>query len=204
MHKIRAFIGLGNPGDEYENTRHNAGFWFVDALASKFQIDWSLHQKSNGLYASVISDGVSKSFFGDCPKGEKIFLFKPMKYMNLSGICLANFAKFFNLKPEQICVIHDELDLPVGQIRLKFSGGLGGHNGLKDIKANLKTSDFYRLRIGISHPGQSHLVTNYVLKKPSIADKNLILDSIDRGIDEVADLLSGNISHATKRLNSVK
>ena len=98
MHKIRAFIGLGNPGDEYEKTRHNAGFWFVDALASKFQVDWSLHQKSNGLYASVISDGVSKSFFGDCPKGEKIYLFKPMKYMNLSGVCLASFSKFFNLK----------------------------------------------------------------------------------------------------------
>ncbi len=194
MHKIRAFIGLGNPGDEYENTRHNAGFWFVDALASKFQLDWSLHQKSNGLYASYI----------DSEQNEKIFLFKPMKYMNLSGICLASFAKFFNLKPEQICIIHDELDLPVGQIRLKFSGGLGGHNGLKDIKANLKTEDFYRLRIGISHPGQSHLVTNYVLKKPSVADKNIILDSIDRGIDEVADLLAGNISDATKRLNSVK
>ena len=192
MQTIKVFVGLGNPGDDYANTRHNAGFWFVDKIAQRFNANWALHKKFQGMISEVIIGS------------NKFFIFKPMQYMNRSGLCVGSLAKFYNITPEQICVIHDELDLPAGDIRLKFKGGSGGHNGLKDITSHLNSLDYYRLRIGISHPGSSHLVHNYVLKNPSISDKKNIDDSIDRGISELENLLLGDFSGVMKRLNTLK
>ena len=203
MPGIRAFVGLGNPGDEYAATRHNVGFWLIDALAEYYNAHWNLHKKTQGLYTSIISTG--EGALSSVPKGDKIHLFKPMLYMNRSGICVASLLKFFALdSSEQLCVIHDELDLPAGEVRLKFQGGAGGHNGLKDIISHLNTRDFYRLRIGISHPGQAHLVTNYVLKAPGLSDKKLIDQAIERAQDEFAGLLAGDFSSVMQSLNSVK
>ena len=202
MQTIRLFAGLGNPGDDYSNTRHNAGFWFVDELANKLNITWVLQKKFQGMIAEAISDG--SSFFGNLKKGSKIFLFKPMQYMNRSGLCISSLAKFYDINPNNICVIHDELDLPVGDIRLKFKGGSGGHNGLKDIRSHLSSEEFYRLRVGISHPGHSHLVHNYVLKSPSISDRKILDKTIDRAIDEFGSLLSGDFAGVMQRLNTLK
>ena len=153
MNPPRLIVGLGNPGPEYEATRHNVGFWFVDQLADKLKISLAPQAK----------------FYGRAGRSSELWLLQPTTYMNRSGQSVAALANFYKISPAEILVIHDELDLPPGGIRLKQGGGNGGHNGLKDIQAKLGTPDFWRLRLGIGHPrtlGLSQQVADFVLHQP--------------------------------------
>ena len=167
---IKLIAGLGNPGTEYEHTRHNAGFWFVDELARQWKAAWKHEKKYAGHVARVFR-----------PEGD-IWLLKPDTYMNLSGKAVAALAQFYKIRPAEILAVHDELDLPCGSVRFKLGGGNGGHNGLKDIQAKLGTPDFYRLRLGIGHPGERTLVIGHVLNKPSAAERELIDRSIEKAL----------------------
>lgn len=159
----RLIVGLGNPGSEYADTRHNLGFWFVDRLADELKIQLAPQGK----------------FFGWIARDGERWLLKPTTFMNRSGQAVVAVARFYRIAPEEILVVHDELDLPPGGIRLKQGGGNGGHNGLKDIQAHLGTPDFWRLRLGIGHPGDRNEVINYVLKAPRKEE----LQEIDRALD---------------------
>lgn len=190
MSEIKLIAGLGNPGAEYAHTRHNAGFWLIDELAWA----WNTRLKEE------------KKFFGEVarvarPEGE-IWLLKPNTFMNRSGQAVAALASFYKIKPEEILVVHDELDIPCGRIRFKLGGGNGGHNGLKDIQARLGTPGFYRLRLGIDHPGDRNLVTGYVLNKPSAEDRQAIDDAIAKSIQGLPLVLSGQWEEATRFLHS--
>lgn len=184
MNGIQLIVGLGNIGAEYERTRHNAGFWFVDLLAAQHKARFKLETK----------------FFGEVAKlGEQdIVLLKPNTFMNASGRAVKAIASFYKIAPANILVVHDELDLPVGSMKLKIGGGNGGHNGLRDIDAQLATRDYWRLRVGISHPGDKSEVVNYVLNAPRKDEQSeidlaldkcaLILPELNRGAFEVAML----------------
>lgn len=189
MESIQLIVGLGNPGAQYEQTRHNAGFWFVDQLA----------EKNNASFKS------EKRYFGDYCKiqlnGYEVKLLKPMTFMNRSGQGVAALANFFKIPAKNILVAHDELDFPVGKIRLKKGGGHGGHNGLRDIIAQLGNKNFLRLRIGIDHPGSSDQVTGYVLGRPKTEDRISINNSIDSALAIVNQLASGDIQKATQTLH---
>jgi len=172
---VKLIVGLGNPGKKYEATRHNAGFWWVDCLAQAAPIALRHEARFHGEVAKIATPG-----------GE-IWLLKPDTFMNLSGRAVAALGGFYKLAPEQILVVHDELDLPPGTIRLKKGGGTGGHNGVSDIAAQLGTRDFWRLRIGIGHPrnqtASEQEVLDYVLHKPAAADRAAIGDAIARGLE---------------------
>lgn len=187
---IKLIVGLGNPGNQYEQTRHNAGFWFVDELAKAY----------NGQFKA------EKKYYGDtCSihiNGHDIKLIKPMTFMNLSGQGVAAYANFFKLPAESILVAHDELDFPAGKTRLKSGGGHGGHNGLRDIIARLGSKQFLRLRIGIDHPGSSDQVTGYVLGKPSPDDRISINNSIDAAIKIIPLLVKGEHQKAMQSLHN--
>ncbi len=187
---IRLFVGLGNPGAEYEATRHNAGFWWVDALAAK-------------LGARLVADGSYRGLVArvNLPQGP-VWLLEPMQYMNRSGFSVAALARFFKIAPAEILVVHDELDLPPGQVKVKQGGGTGGHNGLKDIHAQLGTLDFWRLRIGIGHPGEKAEVVNWVLKKPSPTDRDLIGQAIDKSLKASDLMLAGAMDRALQRVHA--
>jgi len=169
---VRLVAGLGNPGREYAFTRHNAGFWFVDALASRLGAAFASESKFQGLLAKA---------------GGELRLLKPMTHMNLSGRSVSAAARFFAVSPAEILVVHDELDLLPGEAKMKFGGGVAGHNGLKDISAQLGTRDFWRLRIGIGHPRDSSIpqqdVADYVLAPPTLADGKTIAAALDRALD---------------------
>lgn len=167
---LYAIAGLGNPGPEYEQTRHNAGFWFVDVLAQRHHGSFRREAKFQGLLARVRIAGA------------EVLLFKPMTFMNRSGQAVSALCQFYRIPPAQLLVAHDDLDLPPGTVRLKLGGGHGGHNGLRDIHKPLGP-DYRRLRVGIGHPGDRSLVLDYVLSRPSRADE----DAIRRGIEEAAD-----------------
>lgn len=186
---LRLWVGLGNPGHEYALTRHNVGFWWLDKLAEQKHLSFTYKAKFHGDIASW---------------PEQNWLLKPTTYMNKSGIAVHSLAHFYQVPPQQILVIHDDLDLPVGTVRLKKSGGHGGHNGLRNIIQQLGSQDFMRLRIGIGHPGEKTQVYNYVLHSPSLSER----DAIDQGIEEsfkVLDLLhSGAIDKAVQLLHTKK
>ena len=182
---IRLFVGLGNPGPEYEATRHNAGFWWLDALADQLGARLSPERSYHGLVARV-----------NRPGAEPVWLLQPMTFMNRSGASVAPLARFFKIQPSEILVVHDELDLLPGQAKLKFGGSAAGHNGLKDIHGMLGTLDFWRLRLGIGHPGVKAEVVNYVLKKPSPDQRELIARSIDQSLKAVEALLAGEMDRA--------
>lgn len=187
---IKLIVGLGNPGPEYKDTRHNAGFWFIDELA------WA--------WKATLKE--EKKFFGEAarvarPEGD-VWLLKPNTFMNRSGQSVAALALFYKIKPEEILVVHDELDIPCGNIRFKLGGGNGGHNGLKDIQARLGTPDFYRLRLGIDHPGDRNLVVGYVLNKPSKEDKQAIEDAIAKSLQGLPFIMEGNREEAARFLHS--
>ena len=138
---IKLFVGLGNPGSEYEATRHNAGFWWLDGLARELKLSLVLDKSYHGVVARTTV------------KGQTLWLLEPRTFMNLSGKSVAALARFFKIKPEEILVAHDELDIVPGQLKLKFGGSHAGHNGLRDIHAQLGSADYWRLRIGVGHPG---------------------------------------------------
>ncbi len=184
---IRLFVGLGNPGPEYEATRHNAGFWWIDALAGKLGARLIPERAYQGLAARVNLQG---------PNQGPVWLLQPMTFMNRSGASVAPLARFFKIEPQQILVIHDELDIQPGQAKLKFGGSAAGHNGLKDITGLLGTPDFWRLRLGIGHPGVKAEVVNYVLKKPSAEHREAIAKSIDQSLAASDALLAGDMDKA--------
>jgi PTH1 family peptidyl-tRNA hydrolase len=186
---IKLIVGLGNPGDEHARDRHNAGFWFVDALA----------RQAGGSFSP------EARFHGDACKltlaGRDVRLLKPDTFMNRSGQSVQAMATFYKLDIENILVVHDELDLPPGTARLKCGGGHGGHNGLRDIMAHMG-KDFYRLRLGIGHPGDKNKVTGYVLKAPPSDEKELIEIAIREAIDVVPEILAGEHDKVMQQLHT--
>ena len=164
MTPLRLLVGLGNPGAGYEDNRHNIGHWFVDALARELKIPLAPQGK----------------FHGQVGRSGDLWLLKPTTFMNRSGLSVVALAGFYKILPDEILVVHDELDLSPGDIRIKQGGGNGGHNGLKDIQAHLSVPDFWRLRIGIGHPGERSEVINYVLKAPRKEEQALIDRALDR------------------------
>ncbi|WP_421857954.1 aminoacyl-tRNA hydrolase [Marinobacter salarius] len=189
---ILMVVGLGNPGPDYANTRHNAGALFVEALARETGQSLRPEKKYHGLYARIQLQGLD------------LHLLNPSTYMNRSGLSIKALADFFKIQPQQILVAHDELDLPPGTAKLKKSGGHGGHNGLRDTIAHLGTNDFQRLRIGIGHPGDSRQVTGYVLGrlgKRETEELNALIDEIIRVLPDAA---SGKLPAAMNRLHSFK
>jgi PTH1 family peptidyl-tRNA hydrolase len=184
--------GFGNPGSEYANTRHNAGFWFVDELARQLGANFTQDKR---FFAAVATTHVA---------GRKVILVKPMNYMNNSGQGLAAVARFYKIDSTKILVAHDELDMPPGHIRIKKGGGHGGHNGLRDSVAKLGNSDFWRLRIGIGHPGHKSAVSGYVLKRATADHQRLIDEAIELALREATTIINGDINVATKALHSHK
>ena len=184
--------GFGNPGSEYTNTRHNAGFWYVDELARQLGTRFTSDKRFFSQVASAQIDG------------RKLLLVKPMNYMNNSGQGLAAVARFFKIDARHILVAHDELDIPPGHIRLKNGGGHGGHNGLRDSVLKLGGGDFWRLRIGIGHPGHKSAVSGYVLKRAGADDQRLIDEAIELALSESMTMINGDINVATKALHSHK
>ncbi|MBN1379826.1 MAG: aminoacyl-tRNA hydrolase [Gammaproteobacteria bacterium] len=186
---LELIVGLGNPGDQYAKTRHNAGFWLLDRIASRFNLDFRHQSKFRGDYAELI--------YAD----RKIALLKPTTFMNLSGQSVAAVAKFYKIPVNHILIVHDDLDLPVGGVKLKLGGGHGGHNGLRDMVA-LGSKDFWRLRIGIDHPGDRDDVVDYVLKNPSKADRQVIDAVLDRCMDVMELILDGEMEKAMHQLHT--
>ena len=193
MSEIKLIVGLGNPGDKYADTRHNAGEWLIERLARRFNVSLNPESKFFGKTARTLVNG------------KEVRLLVPTTFMNLSGKAVGALASFYRIKPEEILVIHDELDLPPGIAKLKQGGGHGGHNGLKDIVAQLgNNNNFYRLRIGIGHPGHRDLVAGYVLNKPSPADRDALEKVLDEATDCVEMIFKDGMVKATNRLNSFK
>jgi len=190
---IRLVVGLGNPGREHAPTRHNAGFWFVDALASRLATAFASEGRFHGALARAGSD---------------LRLLKPGTYMNLSGRSVAALARFFAVAPGEMLVVHDELDLLAGEAKLKFGGGTAGHNGLRDIAAQLGTPDFWRLRIGIGHPRDSAIpqqdVADYVLAPPRGEERDLVLSAIERALDAWPAIAVGDFERAMLVLHTRK
>ncbi|HPU21074.1 MAG TPA: aminoacyl-tRNA hydrolase [Alicycliphilus sp.] len=189
---IKLFVGLGNPGPEYEATRHNAGFWWIDALARELKLTLVPERAYHGLMARTSIAGHS------------VWLLQPQTFMNLSGKSVAALARFFKIQPEEILVVHDELDLSPGQAKLKRGGSHAGHNGLRDIHAQLGSSDYWRLRIGIGHPGVKGEVIHWVLKKPAPDQRQLIEDSIAHSLKAYPTMLAGDMDKATLLVHTTK
>ena len=187
---IQLIVGLGNIGQEYAQTRHNAGWWMLDELAATWGASFREDKK---YYAEVAK--------ANTPQGE-VWLMKPSTYMNKSGQAVGTLANFFKIPVSDLLVLHDELDIPPGHVRLKKGGGNGGHNGLKDIQAKMGSADFWRVRLGIGHPGDRNLVSGFVLNKPSRDDREAIDDAIWRTRCEINDILSGDMEAAMRVLHS--
>ena len=187
---IRLIVGLGNPGADYVDTRHNAGFWMIDLLAGDRGSGFRLDKRYNAELGKLSAGG------------RDVHLQKPQAYMNRSGQAVAGLARYYKLEAAQILVMHDELDLPPGTNRIKHDGGHGGHNGLRDVIAHLGSREFFRIRIGIGHPGDSREVTDYVLRKPSAADREAI-EAANRDTLAVMPLiLEGRIDKAMQALHT--
>lgn len=190
MAQLRLLVGLGNPGADYLRTRHNAGFWFIDALAqqlgARFGVESRLHAET-----AKVSIG-----------GQSVLLLKPTTFMNKSGIAVVSALRYYKIAAEEMLVAHDELDLPPGTARLKFDGGHGGQNGLRDIMAHLGDGKFHRLRVGIGHPGHKDKVTGWVLGRAGAKDEDAIMASIGAAFDVLPLALSGDFNEAMKRLHT--
>ena len=187
---IRLVAGLGNPGREHAATRHNAGFWFADALARELRASFALESR----------------FGGEVARAGDVRLVKPMTYMNLSGRAVGGLARFYGYLPQEILVVHDELDLRPGDVRLKLGGGVAGHNGLRDIQAQLGSPDFWRLRIGIGHPRDSETpqqqVVDYVLKPPRAEERGALESSLERALRAWPDIARGDMERAMQDLHT--
>jgi len=191
--KIQLIVGLGNPGREYESTRHNAGATFVMQLAANLRANWQEEKKFYGLTAQVVINN------------QPLRLLLPLTYMNRSGQSVGAIANFYKIAPENLLVAHDELDLAPGTARLKIGGGHGGHNGLRDIISTLgNNNSFVRLRIGIGHPGNAKMVADYVLKKAPAIEYEQTQDSIVRALNVLPDVVTGNLDKAMLQLHSDK
>ena len=184
----RLIVGLGNPGRNYEETRHNAGFWFCSKLAAQLGVSLSPESRFHGLTAHA--------------QAQKLWLLLPQTFMNRSGQAVGALARFHRVTPAEILVVHDELDIPPGQLRLKFGGGMGGHNGLKDVTTHLGTQDYWRLRIGIGHPGDRNEVVNYVLKPPRREEQADIDIAIERALDLMPLIEKDDWNAAIQRANT--
>jgi PTH1 family peptidyl-tRNA hydrolase len=189
MTPIRLIVGLGNPGKEYADTRHNAGFWFVDEVARKANVVLRAESRFHGLVARA---ELSK---------HDVWLIEPQTYMNVSGQAVGALASYYKIAPEEMLVVHDELDLPPGTARLKKGGGAGGHNGLKDIIARFG-QEFWRLRVGIGHPGNRDDVADFVLHRPGQAEEALIRESIEKSLKIVSLVVKGDLETAMHRLHT--
>lgn len=189
MNEIKLIAGLGNPGPEYEGTRHNAGFWWIEEFARKHGGTFRAESKFHGLVARSQVNG------------KEIHLLKPQTFMNVSGRAVAALAQFYKITPAEILVVHDELDLPPGSAKLKFGGGHGGHNGLKDIIAHFDSRDFWRLRIGIGRPGEQEDVVGYVLRAPRREEAALIEQAMQRAQDVAPLIIEGKQEAAMLKLH---
>ena len=192
MADLRLIVGLGNPSPEYTRTRHNAGFWLIDALAERLGARFGLESKLHGQTAKAQLGGAT------------VWLLKPATFMNLSGRSIAAALRYWKIEPEEALLAHDELDLPPGTARLKFDGGHGGQNGLRDTLQVLGHGRFHRLRIGIGHPGHKDRVTPWVLGRPGRDDEAAILRAIDEAIDVLPLAVDGEFNEAMKRLHTPK
>jgi len=189
---IKLLVGLGNPGPEYEGTRHNAGVWCVDAMARALQLNLTLDRS----YQSLLARG---SF-----DGHPIWLLQPQTFMNLSGRPVASLARFFKIASEEILVVHDDMDIAPGEAKLRLGGSHAGHNGLRDIHAQLGSDRYWRLRVGVGHPGLKSEVVSWVLKKPSIDHRIAIEQTIDRAVKALPLLLQGDTERATMQIHTSK
>jgi PTH1 family peptidyl-tRNA hydrolase len=192
MAGLRLLVGLGNPGAEHARTRHNAGFWFIDALAEKAGARFGLESKLHGETAKI---GIG---------GQNVWLLKPATFMNASGRSVAAALRYWKIEPEECLLAHDELDLDPGTARLKFDGGHGGQNGLRDTIAHLGHGKFHRLRLGIGHPGHKDKVTPWVLGRPGRDDEASLLRAIDDAIGVLPLAVVGDFNEAMKRLHTPK
>ncbi|HSX62537.1 MAG TPA: aminoacyl-tRNA hydrolase [Tahibacter sp.] len=190
MARLRLLVGLGNPGADYLRTRHNAGFWFIDALARQLGARFGVESK---LHAETAKVSIG---------GQQALLLKPTTFMNKSGIAVVSALRYYKIAPDEMLVAHDELDLPPGTARLKFDGGHGGQNGLRDIIAHLGDGKFHRLRVGIGHPGHKDKVTGWVLGRAGAKDEDAIMASIGDAFDVLPLALSGDFNEAMKRLHT--
>ena len=190
MAALRLIVGLGNPGAEHLRTRHNAGFWFVHALAQREGARFGLETKLHGETAKIVVGG------------SPLLLLKPNTFMNKSGIAVASALRYWKIEPEEMLVAHDDLDLPPGAARLKFDGGHGGQNGLRDIFAHLGHGKFHRLRLGIGHPGDKDRVTPWVLGRPGKADEDAILGAVGAALGVLPLAVAGDFNEAMKRLHT--
>jgi peptidyl-tRNA hydrolase, PTH1 family len=195
---IQIIAGLGNPGKEYAQTRHNAGFWLLDALAAQCGASWRMDKAYNAEITKITI------------AGQSVWLIKPQTFMNLSGHAVVPFMRFYRLHPESLLVAHDELDVLPGEVRLKQGGGNGGHNGLKDIQAQLGTPNFWRLRLGIGHPRSLHLkqeVVNFVLARAPAAQQTPMDEAQDVCLRTLPNMISGQkvlFEEAVRTLHSLK
>lgn len=187
---LRVIVGLGNPGPKYTETRHNAGFWFIEEVARKYSATLRPEKKFHGEVAKIALEG------------KDIWLLKPDTFMNRSGLAVKSLMSFYRITAQQLLVAHDEIDLPPGTAKLKTGGGHGGHNGLRDIISQLGTNDFHRLRIGVGHPGSKDQVVDYVLHNASRDDRILIDRDIDDAVSVMPELASGALEQAMQKLHS--
>ena len=189
---IKLFVGLGNPGPDYELTRHNAGFWWIDEVARALKAPLAMDKSYHGLVARTSVNG------------QTVWLLKPQTFMNLGGKSVAALARVFKIEPQEILVAHDELDIVPGEAKLKLGGSHAGHNGLRDIHAQLGTDNYWRLRLGVGHPGVKSDVVNWVLKRPSLDHRVAIDQSIDRALKALPHLLAGEMDKATMLVHTSK
>ncbi|VAX11347.1 Peptidyl-tRNA hydrolase [hydrothermal vent metagenome] len=188
---IRLIVGLGNPGTQYEDTRHNAGFWFVDLVADRYGGCFKTEAKFNGQVCRIqVADN-------EC------WLLKPSTFMNRSGQAVSSFARYYKIALDEILVAHDELDLPAGDLRLKLDGGHAGHNGLRDIMSAMGSGAFLRLRIGIDHPGDRDRVVDYVLSRPSREGADTVREGLDKASNALPLIVGGNFQKAMNSLHSL-
>jgi len=187
---LKVIVGLGNPGAKYTETRHNAGFWFVEEVARKYTATFRPEKKFHGEVAKISL------------QGNDIWLLKPDTFMNRSGLAVKSLLSFYQFTADQLLVAHDEIDLPPGTTKLKTGGGHGGHNGLRDIISQLGSNDFHRLRIGVGHPGSKDLVVDYVLHNASRDERSLIDADIDKAVSVMPALAAGTFEQAMQILHS--
>ncbi len=187
---VRLMVGLANPGSEYEKTRHNAGAWLLERLVAAAGQTFRPDNKLKGLFANVSLGG------------KPCFLLIPTTYMNHSGQSVLAAAQYYKIPPEEILIVHDELDLPVGTVRLKKAGGHGGHNGLRDIISHLSSKDFLRLRVGIGRPRTGQPVVDYVLSRPGRAEREQVDSAIDESIAILDNVIDGNLQKAMQALHT--